>query len=181
MGCQECQQRPATFHFTQFKNGQKTEVRLCEVCAKEKGYMTFPEDGYSLHHLLSGLFNFDLQQVDSHQDSFHQLQHMACRSCGLSLMEFKNDGKFGCASCYESFAQYLDSILRRVHSGNTKHNGKTPKRQGAHLHTKKELEMLKVKLNELVKREEFEEAAVVRDQIKALEKSMNSTEAGGDE
>jgi len=179
MACQECQKRPATLHFTKFTNGKKTEVHLCEVCAKEKGYMTYPEEGYSLHNLLSGLFNFDSKQMDSHQGSFHHPQELQSHRCGLSLSEFKRFGKFGCAECYESFSSRLDPIFRRVHSGNTKHNGKIPKRQGGHLHTKKELESYKDQLKQLVAREEFEKAAVIRDKIKDLESKINQAEAGG--
>src|SRR5690625_4884667 len=178
MACQECQKRPATLHFTKFTNGSKSEVHLCEVCAKEKGYMTYPEEGYSLHNLLAGLFNFESQKIDSHQGSFHQSQELKCHQCGLTFTEFKRSGKFGCAECYESFSSRLDPILRRVHSGNTKHNGKIPKRQGGNLHTKKELEAYRLHLQELITREEFEEAAVVRDKIKDLETRINRTEAG---
>ena len=39
MICQECNQRPATLHFTKIINGEKTEVHLCEKCAQEKGEM----------------------------------------------------------------------------------------------------------------------------------------------
>jgi|SRR5690625_4312105 len=179
MGCQECQKRPATLHFTKYTNGSKSEVHLCERCAKEKGYMTYPEEGYSLHNLLSGLFNFESKQIDNHQGSFHRSQELQCRQCGLTLSEFKHSGKFGCAECYESFSSRLDPILRRVHSGNTKHNGKIPKRQGGNLHTKKELESYQVRLKELVAQEEFEEAAIVRDKIKALKNRIHRTEAGG--
>src|SRR5690625_3998680 len=176
MACQECQKRPATLHFTKFTNGQKSEVHLCEVCAKEKGYMTYPEEGYSLHNLLAGLFNFDSQSVENHHGSFRQSRELQCHRCGLSLSEFKHSGQFGCSYCYESFSSRLDPILRRVHSGNTKHNGKIPKRQGGKLHTKKELETLKNELKDLITHEAFEEAAVVRDKIKELESRMNQTE-----
>jgi len=179
MECQECQQRPATLHFKKFINGTKSEVHLCDVCAKEKGYMSYPEEGYSLHNLLTGLFNFDSNQIDSQQSSFHKTQKIQCPQCGLSLSDFKHSGKFGCAGCYKTFAIHLDPILQRVHSGNTKHNGKIPKRQGGNLHKKKELEMLKIQLQQLITSEEFEEAAVVRDKIKDLERKINNTEAGG--
>lgn len=37
MQCQECGKRPATLHFTKIVNGEKTEFRICESCAREKG------------------------------------------------------------------------------------------------------------------------------------------------
>ena len=51
MVCQECNQRPATLHFTKIVNGEKEEFHLCEKCAQEKGDMYFI-NRYSLVFLL---------------------------------------------------------------------------------------------------------------------------------
>lgn len=179
MECQECQQRPATLHFTQVINGNKTEVHVCEVCAKEKGYMTYPEEGYSLHNLLSGLFNFDTAKLgNSQENTFKQVNELKCPKCEMTFSEFKRVGKFGCATCYETFAEKLDPILRRVHAGNTKHAGKIPKRKGGDLHTKKQLEGYKAELQHLIETEAFEEAARVRDKINALKNKNDNLGAG---
>lgn len=179
MECQECHQRPATLHFTHVINGNKTEVHLCEVCAKEKGYMTYPEEGNSLHNLLSGLFNFDTSQLENYQGKeMEQEKELACPKCNMTFSEFKRIGKFGCATCYETFSSRLDPIFRRIHAGNTKHDGKIPKRQGGDLHTKKQLEDYQGKLQHLVETEEFEEAAKVRDKINALKKQTRDPETG---
>ncbi|MBY7141656.1 UvrB/UvrC motif-containing protein [Virgibacillus sp. NKC19-3] len=181
MQCQECQQRPATLHFTQVINGTKTEIHVCEVCAKEKGYMTYPEEGYSLHNLLTGLFNFDSAMMESQQsNSYNQVKELKCPQCGMSLSTFKKVGKFGCATCYDTFSERLDPILRRVHSGNTKHYGKIPKRMGGDLHTKKQLESYKAELQQLIEDENFEEAAQIRDKIKALQNQSDGSKAGDD-
>lgn len=179
MECQECHKRPATLHFTQLINGNKTEVHVCEVCAKEKGYMTYPEEGYSLQNLLAGLFNFDSSQVSKHSNAqFQQVKELECPKCERTFSEFKRTGKFGCAECYYTFSNKLDPIFRRVHSGNTKHQGKIPKRKGGNLHLKKQLESLRFQLKELIQQEAFEEAATVRDQIKELEIQIQQKEAG---
>lgn len=173
MECQECHKRQATLHFSQVINGNKTEVHVCEVCAKEKGYMTYPEEAYSLHNLLSGLFNFDSSSVDSQKgSSYKQAQDLQCPQCEMTFSEFKRVGKFGCAKCYRTFSERLDPILRRVHSGNTKHHGKIPTRKGGDLHLKKEIESHKAELHHLIENEAFEDAAKVRDEIKELEKQM---------
>lgn len=179
MECQECHERSATLHFTQLIQGQKMEVHVCKVCAKEKGYLTYPEDGYSLHNLLSGLFNFDTSNMAGPQGSaYQQVKELQCPKCEMTFSEFKQIGKFGCALCYETFNHRLDPIFRRVHAGNTKHSGKIPKRQGGDLHKKKQAEELKVKLKTLVENEEFEEAAKIRDKIKALNHAQDDSGAG---
>lgn len=179
MECQECHQKAATLHFTQLINGKKIDTHICEVCAKELGYMTHIEEGYSLHNLLAGLFNFDSNQIKNNQNvDLEQKAELKCSKCQLLFSEFKRTGKFGCAECYDSFSKQINPILSRVHSGNTEHNGKIPKRQGDHLHVKKQLEEYKGQLKQLIEREEFEEAAIVRDKIKEIKNDDCNSEAG---
>lgn len=182
MECQECQQRPATLHFKQVINGNKKETHVCGVCAKEKGYMMDQEEGYSLHNLLTGLFNFDSIQIGNHNEAaFKTKKDLQCKECKLTFSEFQRTGKFGCAQCYEAFSSRLDPIFRRVHSGNIKHHGKIPKRIGGDLHTKKKLETYKSQLEDLIKNEAFEEAAMIRDKIKELKSKESDIKEGEDE
>ncbi|QDP38856.1 UvrB/UvrC motif-containing protein [Radiobacillus deserti] len=173
MECQECQERQATLKFTKIVNGNKTEIKVCEQCAKEKGYISFEEEAYTLHDLLSGLFNFDLSEQ---KKAVNTEQGLSCPKCGMSYQEFTRVGKFGCASCYETFSGRLNPILRRVHSGNTRHKGKVPNRKGMDIRHRQQIEAYKEKLKELIEAEEFEQAAEVRDQIKALEISKSTGE-----
>src|SRR5690625_2057198 len=110
MKCQECHQRPATLHFTQIIQGTKAEVNVCETCAKEKGYMTHPEEGYSLHNLLSGLFNFDINKLNNPEgNTMKQQEELQCSKCKLTFTEFKRIGKFGCAERSEEHTSELQS------------------------------------------------------------------------
>ncbi len=65
--------------------------------------------------------------------------------------------------------------MRQIHGGGV-HVGKVPLRCAASIRNKRELARLRGKLQELIQKEEFEEAARVRDMIRDLEKT-----AGGDE
>ncbi|MBU5467976.1 UvrB/UvrC motif-containing protein [Virgibacillus sp. MSJ-26] len=178
MECQECHKRPATLHFTQVINGNKTEVHVCEVCAKEKGYMSFPDEAYTLHNLITGLFDFDSSINPQKKAHLKQSKELQCPKCEMTFSDFKRLGKFGCAECYNTFSSKLDPVFRRVHSGNTLHHGKIPKRKGGHLHLKKELDSLRIELQSLIKNEEFEKAATIRDQIKDLEQTIKNKEEG---
>ncbi|MFZ3580283.1 UvrB/UvrC motif-containing protein [Virgibacillus sp. DJP39] len=179
MECQECKQRPASLHFARVVNGNKTEIHLCDICAKEKGYLTYPEEGYSLHSLLTGLFNFDATSIATQNQSDNQeTKELQCPKCEMTFSQFKRVGKFGCAECYKTFSDHLDPVFRRVHSGNTKHYGKIPKRQGGNIHTRKQVNEYKEKLTQLVSNEAFEQAAEIRDKIRDLEKEMRQSEGG---
>jgi protein arginine kinase activator len=177
MQCSECNKRPATLHLTQIINGQKKEIHVCDSCAQKKGYIHTNDDPYSLHDLLSGLFNFDPTQMDIQppNDFFDQVAEVECNKCHITFQDFRRIGKFGCAECYHTFSTKLDAIFRKVHSGNTKHLGKIPKRKGVNLHKKKVILQYREQIQKLINAEEFEEAALVRDKIRKLE----SPEMGG--
>src|SRR5699024_11990588 len=72
--------------------------------------------------------------------------------------------------CYENFKSMLDPIFRRIHSGSLEHQGKIPKRQGGNLHIAKELETYRSKLHQLIEDEAFEEAAVIQNKIKDIDR-----------
>jgi protein arginine kinase activator len=171
MYCQECNERPATVHFTKIINGNKSEVHLCEQCAREKGDFAYKgTNGFSIHNLLSGLLNFETPNAVPSQTQGQQLR---CSTCGLTYNQFSQAGRFGCADCYQSFQSRLDPLLRRIHGSST-HTGKIPKRGGGVIHLKKELSRLKMEQQAKINQEQFEEAAVLRDQIRELEQKLRS-------
>lgn len=177
MKCQECQEKPATLHFAKIINGKKTEMHLCEQCAKSKGDIFQGQNSFSIHHLLSGFLNFDkpIKKTGTSNFAFTSLK---CEKCGMSYEQFAKMGRFGCANCYQTFDSRLDPLLRRVHSGNISHSGKIPKRGGSHIHHKKNISQLKATLAEYVKEEEFEKAAQIRDEIRSLEMNYRKEKGG---
>jgi protein arginine kinase activator len=182
MICQECQQRPATLHFTKIVNGEKSEIQLCDHCAKEKGDLTmFPDgSGFSFNNLLAGLLNFEQQPFNKDSAStFTPTEVIQCEKCKLTFQQFVKVGRFGCSNCYKDFQHQLEPVLRRLHSGNTIHKGKVPKRIGGNIHVKKQIGLLRAELKELITNEEFEAAAKLRDQIRELETTLSAHKGEG--
>lgn len=169
MLCERCQKRPATVHFTQVINGYKTEMNLCEECARETGQLnfepfTFPFGSlFSFDNLLSGLMDYT--------PGTYVEQNIKCTVCGNTYEDFKKTGRLGCAGCYNTFRDRLLPLVRKIHGYNL-HKGKVPKKAGVNLRIERQIERLREQLNEAVKREAYEEAARLRDQIKELEKKM---------
>ena len=89
-----------------------------------------------------------------------------CPTCGISLREVSDSGKMGCADCYDTFRDYLRKLLPRI-SGNKVHTGKVP--HASRKQAGDDLSGLKEKLQEAIRTENFEEATVLRDKIRALE------------
>lgn len=171
MLCQECGVKPATLHFTKIVNGEKTEFHICESCAREKGeQIPGTAGGFSIHSLLSGLL--DLEGAGKEKSAATKTtQSLQCENCGMTYSQFSKLGRFGCSSCYKYFNSALDPLFKRVH-GSTSHVGKIPKRAGAQIVFRRQIDELKQELQQSIVQEEFETAAELRDQIRLLEKEI---------
>ncbi|SHJ31721.1 UvrB/UvrC motif-containing protein [Lutispora thermophila] len=170
MLCNECGKRPATVHITKIENGKKTNMHLCEQCALAKGALSI-NTGFSINDLLTGILNSGTPlpfKVDFMDDP-------VCPVCGMKYSHFRETGRFGCGSCYNSFGERLTPLFRRIH-GNISHTGKIPNRAGTKFKAMREMEYLKAELAVAIKNEEYEKAAEIRDKIRALEKSNGRDE-----
>ncbi|MBO8136919.1 MAG: UvrB/UvrC motif-containing protein [Desulfotomaculum sp.] len=165
MMCERCNKRPATVHLTQVINNKKTEMNVCEYCASELQQETWGFDPqFNLHHFLGGLMGYEYTPgIKTREET--------CPKCRISKNKFAKVGLLGCPECYETFKDQIIPLVRRIH-GTGQHTGKVPKRTGGRARINKEINMLKEQLQEAIKKEEFEKAAQLRDQIKALEQKL---------
>jgi protein arginine kinase activator len=159
MMCCVCKEKQATVHLTQIDSDKVQKVDLCEECAKQKG-LNDPT-GFSLADLLMGLgASQELEQATPAGD-------LVCPTCGFSQADFKKAGRLGCADCYRTFRDGLETLLKTIHRG-TRHIGKVPHAlQQSHDLTEK-LRQAQKTLDKAVQAEDYEQAAVLRDEIKRL-------------
>jgi len=162
MICQVCGEREATFHSKEMINGQVKELHLCEICAKEKGLSeTFFMPSFSLSNLMAGLTELEVP--------LSQETSVSCPHCGLSYEDIKRTGKIGCGSCYQALKEYLTPLLERI-QGKVRHFGKVPRRGKVKDQRERRIYELRKELEKLVRKEEYERAAELRDEIRRLEK-----------
>lgn len=164
MLCQHCKQQEAIMKLFITENGKTREVYLCESCAQKNQEVSFVFHPAIVPEFLQALFGFNSAAKDLPTE-------MVCPKCGISFSHITQAGKLGCSTCYETFETQLEPLLRRVHGGG-QNVGKIPVRRGAALRNRMEQKKLKEKLQALVQQEAFEEAAVVRDQIRKIEQSQ---------
>lgn len=161
MLCQNCQKNEATTHIKRIINGEATQTHLCSECAKSLGYdSVFSDFGFNFSDMLSSFFN----DAASTMLSGHTLR---CEKCGSTFNDIVRSGKIGCADCYRTFYDKLAPSLERIH-GRTVHEGKIPN-GNAGLKTENKIAALRQELNEAVAQQNYEKAAKLRDEIKALE------------
>lgn len=158
MKCQRCSKQ-ATLHITEVLGDDRfEEVHLCEDCAKK--YLYEPPQKKKGKEGLS-------EAAEGDEDIPAGTR---CPACGLTFLEFRNHGRFGCPHDYDAFKMELLPLMESVH-GDTKHAGKTPRRAPRATTAQAELAQLRQKLQTLVNEENYEEAARVRDRIKTLEEA----------
>ncbi|MHB8129328.1 MAG: UvrB/UvrC motif-containing protein [Mobilitalea sp.] len=176
MLCDRCQKRDAKILYTEIINGVKKEQHLCEECATD--YTSFQMEKpllnseLTLGDLLSTLLD-NYTAADKKRPG-EVNPAVTCSNCGTSYEEFVQKGRFGCSHCYRSFNDQLVKTLKGI-QGAEVHTGKRPKglmTPGSDRIFKDftEAEMLSLKLQEAIEKEEFEEAARLRDLIKQMKK-----------
>jgi len=165
MVCNICGKSQATVHLTEIIDEQITELHLCEECAQKKGAQM--ESHFGLSDLLAGLADLGTQFNKAKTEP-----KLKCPKCGLTYEDFKKVGRLGCGECYNAFKEALVPLLKRIH-GSTQHCGKSPKKIAKAVKARNDLDVLKEKLQKAVQKEDFEEAAKLRDKIKEIEKKNN--------
>lgn len=168
MLCCICKEREATVHLTQIAGDKMQKVDLCEECAKTKGVND--PTGFSLADLLLGLGAS--QEIEQASGGVQ----LKCPRCGFTQADFKKAGRLGCPDCYKTFADGLESLLKSMHKG-TRHVGKVPEslRQSRDLSDR--LRNLQKRLAKAIADENFEQAALLRDEIKQMSSKLSNTAA----
>ena len=160
MLCQSCKQREATSHIHSVINGVVQDTYLCSECAAKMQKSGFSNDGL-----------FDLFSSFLEGNSTQKNEQPKCDCCGMTFEEISKKGRVGCSNCYITFSRELEPSLLRIH-GRTVHVGKRLsgfEEQSVSLEgdeEKTQIEKLKEELKSAVENEEYEKAAVIRDEIR---------------
>ena len=166
MMCQHCGKNPATTHIKTIVNGTLTEYDLCSECAKEKGYTNFfKEMQFDFGNLLGGFIGTQPARSAAQR----------CPQCGASFAEISESGKIGCAECYRVFRDKLMPTVSRIH-GTAKHKGKIPGtaalrivEPAGKMTVVPNIEKKRSELKKAIEVQDFERAAVLRDEIRDME------------
>jgi protein arginine kinase activator len=140
------------------------KVNLCDACSKEKGVQD--PTGFALADLLLG--------IGAAEEIEKGAPTQKCPICGYTQADFKKTGRLGCSTCYTTFAEGLNILLKAMHKG-TEHVGKLPQRAHRTMELNDRMRTLTESLEKAVAEENYETAASLRDQIKRLENELSIT------
>jgi protein arginine kinase activator len=162
MKCEICGKRESVVHVQQVIGNETIDMHICEVCAHEKGISKRSDKiELSLSQLLTGL-------LDLKGGTDEQVQATECATCGMKAADFKKEGRLGCPDCYSCFATEIRAMHKRL-SGVARHKGKLPQKLLSYKELLIDRERLRSRLETAVDEEDYETAAILRDQIRAIE------------
>ena len=156
--CSECK-KPITIHYSKIEKEQCTRTAMCDDC---------PE----LQRRLQG------SATEGHSHQVEGLEAgLTCGDCGITLQIVRTGHQLGCSHCYEVFGNAITLELHARHKlppvsqPHTKsiplHIGRAPG-EVTEVNPSLQLIALNEALSEMLKREDYEQAALIRDQINAL-------------
>ncbi len=181
MICEICKKNPATIHIQEIINKQKKSINICQECAAKKSNADGALDGMNLAKFI---YNIASQAVEGNQDNSETQEipdapsldlKMKCPHCGWTSDNFAKNGRLGCEDCYHTYGELLSPALKNMHKGII-HVGKKPggsenaERDGFSAISR--IAELQKDLEDCVRKEEFEKAAFLRDEIINLKKSI---------
>lgn len=152
MLCEECGKRPAEVLMTAVVGGQSTTRNLCRECLKK---------------YKAGDLQAVLAAVLSAIADKSQPPEITCPRCGETYAEFQKSGTLGCAECYRAFRQELTPLITRV-QGRSQHAGRKPPVSEEEQARQSQMEQLRARMEAAVAEENFEEAARLRDELRAM-------------
>jgi len=160
--CERCDKAQATFHLTNISaEGDKLERHLCDRCAYEEGLLQVNKQSLSAELIEQFVAHAKPQQSAA--------VDLVCDQCGISYLEYRNQGVLGCPADYAAFKERLSPLISRAHDGASAHVGKVPVGFERPHNTQHELRTLRRQLEEAVSGEDYERAAGLRDRIRKLE------------
>ena len=146
MRCDRCGKNEATFYYKSNINGKVTQIHLCPQCAEELGYT----DSFRSAGMTGGLFG------DFFSRPFGMLEPFFNGFGSRMLTEFPEP--------VDVLGQARESV-----SAAEEHGDLLPKDEQDALTKQRKRNALQTQLNLAVEAERFEEAAKLRDELRALE------------
>lgn len=172
MLCQNCHKNLASVRYAEVVDGKVSDLRLCQDCLAAREESVSPGFEFSKPSPFLGkkkdLSVNEVTEADA-----------TCTACATTLQELMDTGKVGCSICYESFPAELEALMEGIHIALT-HRGKIPRLDDARVRVRSELQTKRTLLKTALSMENYEDAASLRDEIRALELGLGASEAGVD-
>ena len=164
MLCDLCREKEAAIFLEQRGPSGLKKISLCADCAASRG-ISAPQVTSGKQNV-AAVFQEVFEKKIRNSPDFKNL----CPGCGTSLGDIKLTGKAGCPECYAVFSEEIKkSLFEHGIKGN--YTGTLPLRVKDFRNALTDRADLQAKLEQAVREENYEKAAVYRDFLRALEKT----------
>tara|TARA_R110001592_G_scaffold54844_8_gene168104 strand:+ start:1137 stop:1658 length:522 start_codon:yes stop_codon:yes gene_type:complete len=173
MLCQKCHKRSGTIRYAEVVDGRVTDQFWCTECLAQQR---------------SGDVGFEISEISPtrpNRDAIHSVvsrvvqSQQTCPACDTPLQRIVESNRVGCTTCYETFEKPLSELVNRLQN-NTIHTGKAAHLTDARTQLRSDLRSKRSLLRSVLKAENYEEAAMLRDEIRSLESGLYISESGAD-
>ena len=160
MLCQNCNRNDAGVHLKRIINGEAAEIHLCTDCAAAFGVSDMLAGFSPLGEVFGSILTTgEVRRISN--------KVLSCETCGLTFEDIVKTGSIGCPDCYKAFSGKLRPALIKLH-GRAVYKGRVPSSGKEEVITGSRIEELSEQLEKAVAEQNFELAAVLRDEIRAL-------------
>lgn len=160
MICEECKVNEASYTVSVMVGDEVVTRHLCGDCMAK---MNMDVASGNIKSLLSSI----LSAITGNDTPEAQRREIVCPRCRTTLSQFTRTGRLGCPACYEAFREQLQPMLLQIH-GRVQHAGRQPLCSEDAQRTRSRQEELTRRMEQAVAIEDFETAAQLRDQLRAL-------------
>lgn len=160
MKCQLCGKNDASICMVKMVGNNKESTYICSECAKGMENNLFEDVSNLFGPVFGNLFvdNINMGALGN----LGLNEPTICPTCGQTEGQWKESNKMGCRDCYQCFAL----------PASEKHIGKIPKQSEQTLYVLNLINKKEGELQKLIAAEAYEEAAILRDEIKQLKEEM---------
>lgn len=158
----------AVHHITRITAEGLVTINLCP-----EHYQQYGQIGAELPTQAGGAEEAESTSKKPRERASEEDLSRACTHCGQNFRQFHEYSKFGCPSCYTTYAEMLEPIFERLHQA-TQYEGKVPRGGAVRARLREEIAQLQRDKDEAVSHEDFEKAAHLRDRIRELEDEAKS-------
>ena len=190
--CLKCG-KPATHKITKIIGGKVRDIFVCDEHAKDVSpylQMTKPDQSKLVELLQHFLKQQESLASGAPKSRGEAGEGLACANCGLTYGAYRKTLLLGCSDCYGAFEPHLLDDLRKIHGATSQHPEQPTESKPIRISTvtdddtlaetlsaeaattvkapRPSLRDLEQAMRRAIEQEEFQEAAQLRDQIRAF-------------
>ena len=170
MICERCKKNEASVHLTEIIKSVKSEIHLCELCAREIGLNSkLSSFSLSIPDILSFLDSETVQEGE---------EVKFCPGCSYTFADFSRKNRLGCQNCYAVFSDALEQMIKNIKPNFSGYYGRVPENYERCDNYEQNLShddietddiiSLKKMLSSSLMEEDYERAALIRDRMNII-------------